>query len=181
MCPSVCEWVILAEIATIVACPCEVSCLGNETIFIILRAEAEKKFEHPACISHIRLSMLMCLGVCEWVILAEMATIVACLCEVICLDNETVFIILRGSVQVRAEAEEKVEHPACSYNREQPGCTTPKDEKRPLNSNRAISNLSDFSVEQINTSCSLMSHRACRHTCYTIQLMHYSHFKTNSL
>jgi len=28
---------------------------------------------------------------------------------------------------------------------------------------------------------SLMSHRACCHTCYTIQLMHYSHFKTQSL
>jgi hypothetical protein len=28
---------------------------------------------------------------------------------------------------------------------------------------------------------SLMSHRACRLTCYTIQLMHYSHFKTHSL
>ena len=27
---------------------------------------------------------------------------------------------------------------------------------------------------------SLMSHRACCHTCYTIQLMHYSHFKTQS-
>ena len=26
-----------------------------------------------------------------------------------------------------------------------------------------------------------MSHRACCHTCYTIQLMHYSHFKTQSL
>ena len=26
-----------------------------------------------------------------------------------------------------------------------------------------------------------MSHRACCHTCYTIQLMHYSHFKTHSL
>jgi hypothetical protein len=25
---------------------------------------------------------------------------------------------------------------------------------------------------------SLMSHRACCHTCYTIQLMHYSHFKS---
>jgi hypothetical protein len=29
------------------------------------------------------------------------------------------------------------------------------------------------------TSESLMSHRACCHTCYTIQLMHYSHFKTH--
>ena len=28
---------------------------------------------------------------------------------------------------------------------------------------------------------SLMSHRACCHTCYTIQLMHYSHFNTQSL
>ena len=28
---------------------------------------------------------------------------------------------------------------------------------------------------------SLMSHRACCHTCYTIQLMHYSHFKTQQL
>ena len=27
----------------------------------------------------------------------------------------------------------------------------------------------------------LMSHRACCYTCYTIQLMHYSHFKTHSL
>ena len=27
----------------------------------------------------------------------------------------------------------------------------------------------------------LMSHCACCHTCYTIQLMHYSHFKTHSL
>jgi hypothetical protein len=27
----------------------------------------------------------------------------------------------------------------------------------------------------------LMSHHACCHTCYTIQLMHYSHFKTQSL
>ena len=27
----------------------------------------------------------------------------------------------------------------------------------------------------------LMSHRACCYTCYTIQLMHYSHFKTQSL
>jgi hypothetical protein len=26
-----------------------------------------------------------------------------------------------------------------------------------------------------------MSHRACCHTCYTIQLMHYSHLKTHSL
>jgi len=26
----------------------------------------------------------------------------------------------------------------------------------------------------------LMPHRACCHTCYTIQLMHYSHFKTNA-
>jgi len=33
-----------------------------------------------------------------------------------------------------------------------------------------------------NTSIrSLLSHRACCHTCYTIQLMHYSHFKTHSL
>jgi hypothetical protein len=31
------------------------------------------------------------------------------------------------------------------------------------------------------SSRSLMSHRACCHTCYTIQLMHYSHFKTHSL
>ena len=28
---------------------------------------------------------------------------------------------------------------------------------------------------------SLMSHRACCHTCYTIQLMHYSRFKTHSV
>ena len=28
---------------------------------------------------------------------------------------------------------------------------------------------------------SLLSHRACCHTCYTIQLMHYSQFKTQSL
>jgi hypothetical protein len=28
---------------------------------------------------------------------------------------------------------------------------------------------------------SLMSHHACYHTCYTTQLMHYSHFKTQSL
>jgi hypothetical protein len=28
---------------------------------------------------------------------------------------------------------------------------------------------------------SLLSHRACCHTCYTIQLMHYSRFKTQSL
>jgi hypothetical protein len=28
---------------------------------------------------------------------------------------------------------------------------------------------------------SLMSHRACCHTCFTIKLMHYSHFKTHSL
>jgi hypothetical protein len=28
---------------------------------------------------------------------------------------------------------------------------------------------------------SLMSHGACCHTCYTIQLMHYSHFKIHSL
>jgi len=28
---------------------------------------------------------------------------------------------------------------------------------------------------------SLISHRACCHTCYTIQLMHYSHCKTHSL
>jgi hypothetical protein len=28
---------------------------------------------------------------------------------------------------------------------------------------------------------SLMSHHACCHNCYTIQLMHYSHFKTHSL
>ena len=27
----------------------------------------------------------------------------------------------------------------------------------------------------------LMSHRACCHTCYTVQLMHYSHFRTQSL
>ena len=27
----------------------------------------------------------------------------------------------------------------------------------------------------------LLSHRACCHTCYTIQLMHYSHFKIQSL
>ena len=33
----------------------------------------------------------------------------------------------------------------------------------------------------ISTNCCLMSHRACCHTCYTIQLMHYSHFKTQSL
>jgi hypothetical protein len=30
-------------------------------------------------------------------------------------------------------------------------------------------------------SSSLMSHSTCCHTCYTIQLMHYSHFKTHSL
>jgi hypothetical protein len=106
--------------ATIVACLCEVSCLGNETVYIILRSEAEEKVEHTAYISHIRHSMLMCLSVCERAILAKMATIVACLSEVSCLGNETVFIILPGSVQVRAEAEENVEHPACSYNREQP-------------------------------------------------------------
>jgi len=27
---------------------------------------------------------------------------------------------------------------------------------------------------------SLMTHRACCHTCYTIQLVHYSHFKTHT-
>jgi hypothetical protein len=32
-----------------------------------------------------------------------------------------------------------------------------------------------------NWALSLQSHRACCHTCYTIQLMHYSHFKTHSL
>ena len=78
-----------------------------------------------------------------------MARVVACLCEVSCLGHETVFIILPDSVQVRTEAEEKVEHPACSYNREQPRCSTLKDENRTLNSNRSISNSSDFSVEQI--------------------------------
>ena len=40
--------------------------------------------------------------------------------------------------------------------------------------------LSDCNVTWI--SLSLLSHRAaCCHTCYTIQLMHYSHFKTQSL
>jgi hypothetical protein len=61
--------------------------------------------------------MLMCLGVCEGAILVEIAAIVACLRTVSCLGNETIFIILPDSVQVRAEAEENVEHPACNYNR----------------------------------------------------------------
>jgi hypothetical protein len=47
-----------------------------------------------------------------------MATILAYLCEVSCLKNETVFIILPGSDQVRAESKEKAEHPEFSYNRE---------------------------------------------------------------
>jgi hypothetical protein len=32
-----------------------------------------------------------------------------------------------------------------------------------------------------HTSVSLMSHRVCCHTCYTIQLMHCLHYKTHSL
>jgi hypothetical protein len=36
-------------------------------------------------------------------------------------------------------------------------------------------------AKSINLCSSLMSHRACCHTCYTIQLMHYSHFKAHSL
>jgi len=51
--------------ATVVACLCEVSCLGNETVFIILRVESEEKVEHTAYIFHIRHIMLMCLSVCE--------------------------------------------------------------------------------------------------------------------
>ena len=104
------------------------------------------------CISHIRYSILILLSVCEWAILVDMATVVACLYAARCLDIERVFIILPASIQVLAEAEEKVEHPAVSYNREKPGCSTPKNEKRSLNSNRAIYNSSDFSVEQIITS-----------------------------
>ena len=37
------------------------------------------------------------------------------------------------------------------------------------------------SVRKVKFWVFLMSHRACCHTCYTIQLMHYSHFKTQSL
>ena len=51
--------------ATVVACLCEVNCLDNETVYIILRVEAEEKIDHPACISDIRHSMHMCLSVCE--------------------------------------------------------------------------------------------------------------------
>ena len=88
----------------------------------------------------------MCLSVCEWAILVDMTTIVACLCEESCLGNETVFLILTDSDQIRAEAEEKVEHPACSYNREQPGDSTPKGEMIPPNSNPAISSSIEFST-----------------------------------
>jgi hypothetical protein len=41
-----------------------------------------------------------------------MLTIVACLCGIGCLGNETVFIIQSGSDQARAETEERVEHRA---------------------------------------------------------------------
>lgn len=101
------------------------------------------------CISHIRYSMLICLMVCRWAILVDTATVVACLCAVSCLGNEIVLIILPDSVQVRAEAEENFEHPAYSYSREQPSCSTPKDEKRLLNSNQAISSSSEFQKSKL--------------------------------